>query len=67
MVERFQFLFVLMLIEGQPVWCILLHVPKKGCGIQFIRKPVVPYTNVLGNIFTFFEDLENSKVSVTNI
>ena len=30
MVERFQFLFVLMLIEGKPAWCILLHDPKKG-------------------------------------
>jgi hypothetical protein len=58
---KWQFLFLLMLFEGQPVWCNLLHVPKKGCGIQFIRKPVVPYTHVLRNIFTFFEDLEIRK------
>ena len=51
----------------QPVWCNLLHDPKKGCGSQCVRKPVVPYMIVLRNIFTFLEDLENSEVSFTNI
>jgi hypothetical protein len=27
----------------QPVLCNLLHDPKKGCGIQCVRKPVVLY------------------------
>jgi hypothetical protein len=53
MVERFQFLFVLMFIEGQPVLCILLHDPKKGCGIQCVRKPVVPYIIVSRTSYLF--------------
>ena len=37
----------------QLVLCNLLHDPKKGCGIQCVRNPVVPYIIVLRNILAF--------------
>jgi len=53
MVERFQFPFRADFKWRQPVLCNLLHDQKKGCGIQCVRKPVVPCIIILKNILAF--------------
>ena len=58
MSERFQFIFMLMLIERQKVSFLWLHNWNEVAAFSMLMKPVVYYTNVVA--FTDFEGLRNA-------